>query len=91
MNSAGKGQDPPAKTESEGPFQVQNEGLPLPSVINTPKLLRRCTIADINLHTPSAYRKQLMVVPKTFLPCAVLPSLISFNLARPRCANKCEY
>ena len=91
MSSAEKGVDPQAITEGEGPFQVQHEGLLPPSVMNTPNFLRRCRIADINLQTPSAYSSQLMVGLNSLMACAVLPSSMSFDIARPRCVNEYGY
>ena len=91
MSSAEKGMDSQAITEGEGPFQVQHEDLLPPWFMNTPDFLRRCRIADINLQTPSAYRKQLTVGLNSLMACAVLPSSMSFDRARPRCVNEYDY
>ena len=83
--------DPQAITESEGPFRVQHEGLLPSSVVNTLDFLRRCIIADFNLQTPSAYRKQVMVGLNSLMACAVLPSSMYFDFASPRCVKEYDY
>ena len=91
MSSAEKGMEPQKMTKGEGPFQMQHEGLLPPSVMNTPDILRRCRIADINLQKPSEYRKQLTVGLNSLMACAVLPSSMSFDLTRPRFVNEYDY
>ena len=46
-------------------------------------------IADISL--PSAHRKKLIVGLNSLTACAVLQSLMSFDLASPRCDIEYEY
>ena len=91
MSSAEKGTDPQSITEGEGPFQLQHEGLLLPSLVNTPDFLRLCRIADINLQTPSPYHKLLVVGLNSLPACAALPSSMSFDLARPCCVSEYDY
>ena len=89
MISVEKGMDPEAITKGEGPLQMQHEGLLPPSVVNNPEFRRQCMIGDINL--PSAYRKQSIVDLNSLMACAVLQSLMSFDLARPRCVIEYDY